>query len=100
MKKGQLYFFLLGVLIQLYYLFSWIYPFNLDLTYEMKQLKHMEFWPFFSNTYHPVLFVFIVTISLVSMMVYILATSNSTFYKRTFLIAECILTVLIGFSLL
>jgi hypothetical protein len=91
---------IIGVLIQIYYVFSWIYPYNMDLTYENQQEKYLEFWPFFSNSYHPVIFVFLVSLGLIFLMVYILATSKSTLNKKIFLIAECLFTALIGWSLL
>lgn len=100
MKKLKLYLFVLGLFIQLYYLFSWIYPLNLNLPYKEKQNKYMEFWPMFSDPYHSVFFVFVITLFIVFAMVYTLAVSKETLLKKVFLIIECLFLALVGFSLL
>ncbi len=100
MKKLVPYLFLSGILIQFYYLISSIYASNQDLVYEEKQHCFIKFWPVFNDPFHVVFLVFITTIALISLMIYNLATSDSTLYKKAFLIIESILMAFIGFSLL
>ncbi|OAQ42269.1 hypothetical protein A5893_03925 [Pedobacter psychrophilus] len=100
MRKLEPYLFLSGILIQFYFLISSIYASNLNLVYEEKQNSFVKFWPFFNDPYHIVFLVFIITIGLVSLIIYNIATSNNTLLKKAFLIVESIFMAWVGFSLL
>ena len=95
-----LYIYGLGVIIQCYFLFSGIYSMSLNLIYEKQQEIYIEFWPFFTNAYHSVVFVFLITLFLVVLIVYDLANSISTNYKKVFLIIESLFLAYTGWGLL
>ncbi len=73
---------------------------SLNLIFEKQQEIYMEFWPFFTNAYNSAVFVFLLTLFLVGLIVYDLANSISTNYKKVFLIIESLFLVYAGWGLL
>ena len=98
MKNKVLIF--IGLFFQTYYIISFIYSLLASDKFEKQQQIYIKFWFFFSDPYHSVVFMAIITAILISLIIRNLATTSESILIKIFLIVEFLFLLYLGWGLL
>lgn len=90
----------IGVLFQVYFLFSWVYSIlNFD-DFEHQQKFYLKFWFIFSNPVHTSIFLAFITVVVIYFIIKNLANVSESIFMKIFLIIELLFLLFIGWGLL
>ena len=97
--KGKI-IIILGVLIQIYFVITWIYALNTGNEYKEQQTIFNSFWSLFSDPFSALVFLFFVTGIVIFIAIQSLHTGGHIILKSIFLILEFLFLAYIGWGML
>ena len=97
--KGKI-IIILGVLIQIYFVITWIYALNTGNEYKEQQTIFNSFWSLFSDPFYALVFLFFITGIVIFIAIQSLHIGGNIILKSIFLILEFLFLAYIGWGML
>ena len=97
--KGKI-IIILGVLIQIYFVITWIYALNTGNEYKEQQTIFNSFWSIFSDPFYALVFLFFITGIVIFIAIQSLHIGGNIILKSIFLILEFLFLAYIGWGML